>query len=1360
MTKKYWKTLKKLSLTMLITMLFLVSISIPMNTQPNNTNLNNTDSSIVELPNASLYEYENPIYGTGNDRTLRTFLQNSSESSGVNTFNIPSDANDEFLNKGQYNFTFDQSYNTTYILEDDDPFVSPNSKFDLNEYYSTKNNVTVDSGSITYGDDDSIKIDEDGDFLEITSSGNSAIFNFSTDAFKDTFSNLNTKNNTVIGFILEIKMQILDNSADLDVSVNDFIESKWDTVYSGLNYDVMGGYQLLTFNITNTNLRYLSDTQNPQFSFDFSSSAGNFRIRMDYVSIKLRITNEIYIGIDSGNDMKAALEFNIMGNSTFYGFQAWVRSFNVTDAENVKLTAGLYYTNLSSPVLRSTLIGDDTNYDIKPAALIEEKDFINYSEDKPFWFDLSPSGIDLNISSNDIGNYFIVISSNTTNNDGKGFSLVTLPWTEYQGSYFAPSDKESIIDHLLLEGNGTTWNRALVDRAPSNPEADAATFSINLTRPYRPSEIDARIETEIIQDTYVSIENYPYDTTGDYATSWWGFGTIDHTYTTPIQSVANNFEVTINWDAIEDINLDVKYNVEKYYDESAISNYTLILEENPTWNVSYYFDNTSSKLDNWNFVEMWYFVPEDWTLIDFIGPDQVDYMVNTTYSAADNDQYVLKVNSTVVNGTSGDYLINAVSNNYIKTCSLELHYNEYKWATNGFMPGDNVSLAVGVSDSEGRYIQNDGEITARVYNTTGDLISKYSLYDNSIKTNDTHSWYKFQSQDIFFETETLPTGIYHVILNWTNGDEVGLLRRELYLNSYDATILDFDNYNQETHSNQIYGTVDAFDIDIGSYDLYLYAVRNITADGTNSDYFINRSSDEVLGSNTELYMVDFKQNETLLNANEDVNFIINLENRHFTINYDVSITAELISLINPENEWIISTVTSSVQNLAISGDPDGDDKKEFEFSIHVPTSEEGGINCPIRNGPMAIKLAIQVDGDAIFEEIQEEILYYTPLSDTEFEGDVCQPIKIYEDRVGPSFIASFDRLTMGLPENITYFVQVINDYFMGTENEVFRPSQYYKVDGNILDFKIEQDSINRISILNLTGQAVDENNNSLSLINLEFKYTNDSTNYPSLNNIFGNDDINTDEDGYFNFEFSLINLPILTDLQILASYVGNSSVLAFNKTLNITLNEYGNEIDISFENRTLVKSDHNIISFKIENTGNSTLENVSLSIVNSTYDGFVYSVNIRKSAILLPGEYITIEVDFFDTKYNEDFANITIKVEAFVRELDEQQILHEEQYSFKIYSVNEAKLSSSTTVFFFFVGAALLWAFGGIFIFKKIKEFNTIPDTYVSEKKAKKRRTGKYVNVADLSKKSEEKSKDSEESSTSLDDLLDEEETK
>ncbi len=1359
MTKKYWKTLKKLSLTMLITMLFLVSISIPMNIQPNNTIFNNTDSPIVELPNASLFEYENPINGAGNNRTLRTFLQNSSEASGVNTFNISSDSNDEFLNKGQYNFTFDKSYNTTYTLEDDTPMLSPNEPFGLNEYVSSENTIYVETGIVTNGNNESIT-DEDTDHLEISHSLNEVIFNLTTD-----FSS-STKNNSVIGFIIELKLRVLTNPVDLDVSIYDLNESKWDTVFSNLNYEVMGTHQLLTYNITNTNLRYLTDTHNPLISFDFSNLAG-FSISLDYVSIKLRYTNEISIRDDSGDEKSAALEFNIMGNSTFYGFQAWVRSFNVTaGGEDSNLTVGLYYTNLTSAVKRSDLVAKDAINKTQPDTLIAEKSFINYSEDKPFWFDFAdkyPSGIDLNISSNDIGNFFIVISSNTTDNDGgKGFSLVTLPYNEYDGSS-GPSDKESNHDHLLLELESGNWIRNSITHNPYGTyEFDAAAFSINLTRPYRPSEIDAKIETENIQDTYTSIENYPYDTTGDYATTWWGFGTIDHTYDVPIQATYGNFVVSINWNVTDDIDVDVKYNVEKYYDENITAEYTLILGENPTWNVSYYFDNTSSKLDNWNFVEMWYFLPDDWTFIEFIGGKyQLDYTINITLSAADNNQNVVKVNSAIVeDGEAGIYQIKAESNNYIKTCSLQLHYNEYKWDTNGFMPGDNVSLAVGVLDSEGRYIQDNGEITAKLYNETGDLVSKYTLYDDTIHSNITYSWYKFQSQDIFNETESLPTGTYHVVLNWTNGDEVGLLRRELYLNKYDAEILEFHNYDKETHSNQIHGFIyDDFVTDIETYDLYLYAIRNLTGNGDSNEYFINRTSNENLGSNTELYMVDFMQNETVLNVDEDVNFIINLENQHSTINYDVSITAELISLINPENEWIITSSTSGTQNLAISGEPNGNDKKEFEFSINIPTIEEGGVNCPIRNGPMAIKIIVEVGGTAIYEQIQEDILYYTTLSDSEFEGDVCQPIKIYEDSDGPSFIASIDRLTMDLPENISYFVQVVNDYFMGTENEVYRPSQYYKVDGNILNFKIEQDVINRITTLNLIGKAVDEYENPLASINLEFNY-NDSTNLVPLNDLLGDNDITTDEEGFFNFEFSLSDTPKLTNLQIIASYAGNDSVLAFDKTLDITLNEYNSEIDLVFENRTLIKPIHNIISFTIKNTGNSTLENVSLSLENSTYQGFVHSINILKNAILLPGESFTIEIDFFDTKYNENLVNITIKVEAFVKEIGEQQVLHEEQYTFKTYSINESKLASSTTVLFFFVGAGLLWAFGGLFIKKKVKELNTMPDTYVSEKKAKKRRPGKYVNVADLSRKSEEKPKGSEESSTSLDDLLDEEDTK
>ncbi|MHA1899924.1 MAG: CARDB domain-containing protein, partial [Promethearchaeota archaeon] len=526
------------------------------------------------------------------------------------------------------------------------------------------------------------------------------------------------------------------------------------------------------------------------------------------------------------------------------------------------------------------------------------------------------------------------------------------------------------------------------------------------------------------------------------------------------------------------------------------------------------------------------------------------------------------------------------------------------------------------------------------------------------------------------------------------------------------------------------------------------------------EYFINRTSNDNLGSNTELYLVNYAQNETVLNPDEDVNFTISLENRHLTINYDVSITVELISLINPSNEWIITSGTSSTQNLAISGDPNGKDKKEFEISINIPTPAEGGINCPLRNGPMAIKLSVDVDGTPISEEILPEILYYSSMSESQFEGDVCQPIKIYEDRMGPSFIAAFDRSTMELPENITYFAQVINDYYMSTENEIFRPSEFFKVDGDIVDFKIEQDEINRISNLNLTGQAVDEYQNPLSSVILSFEYNN-SGNWVNLIGASESNQITTDQNGFFNFEFSLLQTPLMPEIEIIATYSGNSSVMYFNKSLNVILTEYKNSIELTFENQTLINPNHNIISFKITNTGNSTLENVTLSIYNSTYSSTVYPVNRLKSAILHPGESLSVDVDFFDKKYSDDYANVSIKVEAYVSEIGEVQVIHEQQYTFKTYSINESRLSSATVVFFFFVGLGVLWVFGGLFIRKNIIEFNTLPESYVSEKKtAKKRRTGKYVNISDLSRKTEKKPEESEGSTTSLDDLLNEEDSK
>ena len=70
---------------------------------------------------------------------------------------------------------------------------------------------------------------------------------------------------------------------------------------------------------------------------------------------------------------------------------------------------------------------------------------------------------------------------------------------------------------------------------------------------------------------------------------------------------------------------------------------------------------------------MWYFLPDDWTFIEFFGgKDQLDYTINTTLSAVEDNQKVLIVNSSIIEeGEAGIYQFKADSNNKRKAQKQE-----------------------------------------------------------------------------------------------------------------------------------------------------------------------------------------------------------------------------------------------------------------------------------------------------------------------------------------------------------------------------------------------------------------------------------------------------------------------------------------------------------------------------------------------------------------------------------------------------------------------------------------------------------------------------------------------------------------
>ena len=107
------------------------------------------------------------------------------------------------------------------------------------------------------------------------------------------------------------------------------------------------------------------------------------------------------------NTYQTALEFDLRGeNSTINGFYAWIRTLNVTKAQNVKLNITLYRAN-------GTISRDQTGDDLIEPGLINGQissvtlDVGDYTADKLSYFEFERSETaNLNRS-----NYFIVIKS-------------------------------------------------------------------------------------------------------------------------------------------------------------------------------------------------------------------------------------------------------------------------------------------------------------------------------------------------------------------------------------------------------------------------------------------------------------------------------------------------------------------------------------------------------------------------------------------------------------------------------------------------------------------------------------------------------------------------------------------------------------------------------------------------------------------------------------------------------------------------------------------------------------------------------------------------------------------------------------
>ena len=220
---------------------------------------------------------------------------------------------------------------------------------------------------------------------------------------------------------------------------------------------------------------------------------------------------------------------------------------------------------------------------------------------------------------------------------------------------------------------------------------------------------------------------------------------------------------------------------------------------------------------------------------------------------------------------------------------------------------------------------------------------------------------------------------------------------------------------------------------------------------------------------------------------------------------------------------------------------------------------------------------------------------------------------------------------------------------------VVNQTDFQLLDGHINNYQTVQTNVNHTSIVNISGQVMDEFNNTMGPVVLYCQYFNATDgNWYSGQDIHGNNAITTDSNGFFDIQVNLDQTPDLGLVQWMmnCSEIPNC-VMDFNQTLNITTNSFNDQMFMSVTFDYLSVNTINLFTATITNIGNSTLENIQIAIWNFTSDttgnkftGTIIPGEISLQTTLLPGQVYTFEIQITSSNYNVNLANFTVNANA------------------------------------------------------------------------------------------------------------------
>lgn len=1308
-------------------------------------NKENDEFPLSSNSNLNLTDY---ITGNGNNQTVRFYAENLSYSlDNQEYFNITAPAHDTYLSSGDFNFTFQKNYTTEHVLEDDDALYPDSGsfiekyQFNINETYSS---ITINPGmNLTEGGLNNLT-DTGGDttFWILNSSTNGRL-NFTICA---NFSKISDFNRSDIAGLLLFLSYNLSLDANLTIKMKDFNTNFWknvtNTVFINSSNPIT---QEIDERIINENLNFIDESNcsliqiifNRTDLLEFNVTLFEFDL-YSVVLFEIPITNTSYV----------ALEFDLRGyNTTVNGFHAWIRTLNLSEAVNAILNITLYKSNdtidRTASNLQTINLGPD--YASKIDSIL-----VKYSNDNLSYFKFNLSNTDNLI----LYNYFIVIKSNSSKNI---FSLVTIPC---DGTY---GDSKTEHQLKITTDCGKNWTNA--KKSVGGPEAyqlDASSFKLNVTRGYMPSDflVNSMITLKVDNVSLVNqkIEAYPYNDSTTVVWEW-GKGRWNNDFSVAIKDgIDDKFRVNLTWNEniTKGFMFNVSYRAKSYNIENATCMYNITYNGIPNWILNYSLD--LNKFPNWNFTEFWYIYPTYLDPHNLTTPapynEQVFSQTGGKEIFSENPNYNKTVITTAIiyilqpDKYNGSYLLNLTSFN----CMLDVHsYINFKgnlWETNSFMYGDNISVSTDIQDHDGLAPPNNGHANVTLYYTNYTRYFTKELYSTEGKKSGDNSMlsYDFNNHTILNLTSNKirDFGEYYLGYFWTNGTAIGAKKMVIYIDTYEIDVMDCVYYPNNNY-NVLQGTIDKIDKGLNTYSLLTASINETTGIYTPDFYPISNLSVNKLfsynyfGEEFQVSLKTFKQNETVLNPNETINFKISIQNFHEISDVNVKLKIKLVSLAN--NEWIIAENTSIPVKLRFNGHEN--DTHDFNINLTMPTLDPitkiwKGINAPVRFAGAKAIVTVYIENNTAGTYESRDYSVLINKTENLFEGYIIA-LKIDNEISSATLTKTFERNEcIYLPNNSSFILNIYDRYFLSSYDSFIKEIPL-KLDSEFINISINPEAPIYGKTLELTSILTNEFGDTLSYQSVTCQYYNKDNSWIDLDS-----SKLTDANGSITFEIDTMNLEIDENLLLRLTWSGNNTVLSNYENVPINLIMQSNDFSIIFDtcdNPVIYRNSNSSLVIYITNTGNSTLK--IYNIIFDIDDNLKYTIkeiNYLELNHLEPGETtcIIIEIEVLNVDFN--LLNITVSITG-KNIISPQKIKKEITVSLNVLDYPFIDFLLGFLIIFVLSLIALFWVSTYFYAKKVIKKIET-PIEEVVEKRPRK---GKYVKISDLKTEEKEKAIDSRE---------------